>query len=81
MPEIMRTIKRGTIRSQMNLIFSTMRMLSALLDMAAENDMACDTLGSLAEWVWEQAAMLRFDVKQYISAMNDDSPKQDSQAV
>ena len=59
----------------MNLIYSMMRLLAAILDMASESETTRETLNSMAESVWEQAAVLQYDVKKYLSALNDDGNK------
>ena len=73
-------IRKGSIRTQMNLIFSMMRLLATILDLAINSQIACDTLDTTAEGVLEQAAILYRDVKDYISAVSCEEIK-DSDAL
>ena len=70
MSDIQNDISKGNIRTQMNLIFSMMRLLATILNMAQGSQMARDTLDTTAEGIFEQAAILYRDVKDYISAVS-----------
>ena len=69
MSELMNKLTKDSIRSQMNLIFSMMRFLSTIMDMAAENDIVRGTLSDTAEGIFNQAAVLNRDVNEYIAAL------------
>lgn len=71
MSELKNDISKGCIRTQMNLIFAMMRLMATILDMAMNNKIACDTLDSTAEGVFEQAAILFRDIKEYTSAISE----------
>ena len=75
MSEMMNDISKGGIRTQMNLIFAMMRLLATILDMAQNSQIACDTLDSTAEGIFEQAAILFRDVKDYTSAVSSEEIK------
>ena len=75
MSEMMNDISKGGIRTQMNLIFAMMRLLATILDMAQSSQIACDTLDSTAEGIFEQAAILFCDVKDYTSAVSSEEIK------
>ena len=72
MTAFMNDVKKDGIRCEMNLIFSLMRLLSTILDMAPNSEPARSTANSVADRIWEQAAALRFEVDQYITALNDE---------
>ena len=73
MSETMNDISKGSIRTQMNLIYAMMRLLATILDMAQSSQVACDTLDSTAEGIFEQAAILYGDIKNYTSAISCDN--------
>ena len=80
MSEMLNDISKGGIRTQMNLIFAMMRFLATILDMAQNSQVACDTLDSTAEGIFEQAAILYRDIKDYTSAVSCEGTK-DSDAL
>lgn len=80
MSEMQNDISKGNIRTQMNLIFSMMRLLATILNMAQGSEMARETLDSTAEGIFEQAAILYRDVKDYTSAVACEDIK-DSEAL
>ena len=80
MSELQNDISKGSIRTQMNLIFSMMRLLATILNMAHDSQMARDTLDTTAEGIFEQAAILYHDVKDYISVVSCEEIK-DSDAL
>ena len=65
MSDLMNRISKESIRGQMNLLYAMLKFLSTILDLALENPMACDTVNSTAEAVFEQAAVLYRDVSEY----------------
>lgn len=71
MSELMNKVSKDNIRGQLNLIFSMMKFLSTIMDMAADNDMVCITLSNIAEDIFNQAAVLYRDVDEYIAALPD----------
>ena len=71
MSELMNTVSKDNIRSQMNLLFSMMRFLATILDLALDNQMACDTVSITAEGILKQATLLYRDVGTYVAALSD----------
>lgn len=63
-------ISKGGIRTQMNLIFAMMRLLATILNMAKSSQLACDTLDTTAESIFEQAAILYRDIRDYTSSIS-----------
>lgn len=54
----------------MNLVYAMMRLLATILDLAQSSQIACDTLDSTAEGIFEQSAILYRDIKEYTSAVS-----------
>ena len=77
MSETMNKISKDSIRGQMNLLFAMMKFLSTVLDLALENQMACDTINSTAEAVFEQAAVLYRDVSEYTTELSRNTEEGD----
>ena len=71
MSELQNDISKGNIRTQMNLIFALMRLLATILNLAKDNQLACETLERTAESVFEQAAVLFHDIKEYTEAVTE----------
>ena len=71
MPEIVNSLKKCGIRCQMNMVYSLMRLLSSILDMAKESETARTTLTSVAENILNQAAELFNAVGQYASDLTN----------
>ncbi len=71
MSELINDVSKNGIRSQLNLIFSMMRFLATILDMAPENKMVQETVSNIADGVTKQAAILKHDVGEYISTLSD----------
>ena len=69
MSEAKSELSKGNIRCQMNLIFTMMRFLATILNMASDNEMVCETLTSIAKGIVEQADILCNNVDSYISAL------------
>ena len=49
----------------MNLMYSMMKFLAVLLDLAQENPLACETLAITADGLFQQGAELYRDINQY----------------
>ncbi len=73
MSDAMNNISKDNIRSNLNLIYSMMRFLTTILDMAATNKIARDTLVITAEGLLNQAAELYADIGNYATAISDDA--------
>ena len=71
MSELMNDVSKENIRSQMNLIFTMMRFLATVLDLAQNNEMVRSTLNSMSEGVLEQAAVLFRDVGEYVAQLSE----------
>lgn len=71
MSELKDNISKMGIRSQANLIFSMMKLMVTVLDMAQGNKIARDTLSVMAAGVSEQASELQHDVGEYVAALSD----------
>ena len=78
MSELESSIKISTIRGQMNLIFASMKMLTSILELALENQMARDAISTTAESVWAQSVVLHHDVQEYLSALRNEVSKRTS---
>ena len=64
-------VSKGSIRSTMNLLFSMMKFLAVLLDLAQENSLACETLAVTADGMFQQAAELYRDINQYSEMVSE----------
>ena len=65
-------ISKGNIRVTMNLLFSMMKFISALLDLVPDNQMAQETLVGTASSLFEQTAVLFHDISAYAEMEKDD---------
>ena len=72
MSEIRNELSKGNIRCQMNLVFSMMRFLATILNMAPDSETVCETLTSTAKSIVEQADVLCNDVNSYVSALTEE---------
>ena len=77
MSETRNDISKANIRSQLNLIYASMKLLSALLELAMDNALARKTLVSMAESVCEQTAALYRDVVLYATSFADEAEYDD----
>ena len=64
-------VSKGNIRSTMNLLYSMMKFLSVLLDLASENPLACETLAVTADGMFQQAAELYRDIHQFSEKVSE----------
>lgn len=81
MSELMSRISKENIRGKMNLLFTLMKFISMLLDMASDNQMARETLTDTASGLFEQTAVLFHDISAYAEmAAKDDEGFQSSPA-
>ena len=78
MSELESSIKVDSIRGQMNLIFASMKMLTSILELAPENQMAREAISATAESVWAQSAVLHNDVQNYLAALRCEVSKRTS---
>ena len=65
MSELMNKVTKDNLRAEMNLIFSMMRFISMLLDMARDSPDARETLTVTVDGLFERAAVLFRDVNAY----------------
>ena len=65
MSELMNKVSKENIRASLNLLYSMMKFLSMLLDLAQENPTACETLTVTADGLFEQTAVLYRDICSY----------------
>lgn len=70
MSQMKNDASKGNIRVLMNLIFSMMRLLATILDMAQCSEMVRDTIDTTVESIVEQTAILYRDVKEYTSVVS-----------
>ncbi len=73
MSELMNKVSKDSIRAGLNLVYSMMRFLSMIIDMAATSKIARDTLVITAEAILNQAAELYADVGNYANAIANDA--------
>ena len=52
-------------RGELNLLYSMSRLIVSILDAAEDNQIACDTLRTVAESILNQAAFLYGKVSEY----------------
>ena len=71
MSEIRNAVSKMMIRSELNLIYSMSKLIVAILDAAEDNQIAADTLCSVAESLLEQAAYCCGKVAIYIEDLHD----------
>lgn len=65
MSEIRNEISKMTIRGELNLLFTMSKMIVTILDAAEDNQIACDTLRSVSEGIFNQAAYVFGKVNAY----------------
>ena len=65
MSEIRNEISKMNIRGDLNLIFTMSKLVVSILDAAEDNEIACDTLRSVAESILNQAAYVYGKVNTY----------------
>ena len=70
MSEMMNKVSKENIRAGMNLIYTLMKFLSMLLDLAEDTPVACETLTITADGLFEQAAVLYRDLNAYAEAIS-----------
>lgn len=60
------------IRGDLNLIFTMSKLIVSILDAAEDNEIACDTLRSVAESILNQAAYVYGKVNAYAEDLSGD---------
>ncbi len=70
MSEIRNEISKMNIRGDLNLIFTMSKLIVSILDAAEDNEIACDTLRSVAESILNQAAYVYGKVNTYAEDLN-----------
>ena len=65
MTEVRNEISKMNIRGELNLLFTMSKLIVAILDSAEDNEIACNTLRSVAESIFEQSAYLYSKVSLY----------------
>lgn len=70
MSEIRNEISKMNIRGDLNLIFTMSKLIVSILDAAEDNQIACDTLRSVAESILNQAAYVYGKVNTYAEDIN-----------
>ncbi len=73
MSEQMNNVSKDNIRAGLNLVYSMMRFLAMIIDMAATSKIARDTIVTTAEAILNQAAELYSDVGNYATAIANDA--------
>ena len=69
MSEMRNEVSKMNIRAELNLIFSMSKMVVSILDAAEDNQIACDTLRSVAESIMNQAAYVYGKVNTYTEGL------------
>ena len=69
MSEIRNEVLKQSIRGELNLIYSMSKMIVSILDAAADNAIACDTLRSVAGSMLSQVAYLHGKVNDYTEGL------------
>ena len=70
MSEVRNEISKQEIRSELNLLYAMSKMIVTVLDAAADNQIACDTLRSVSESLLNQAAYCCGKVSMYTEKLN-----------
>lgn len=70
MSEIRNEISKMNIRGELNLIYVMSKLIVSILDAAEDNQIACDTLRSVAESILNQAAYVYGKVNTYAEDLN-----------
>ncbi len=72
MSELMNKVSKENIRASLNLLYSMMKFLSMLLDLAADNQAARQTLTDTVSGLFEQSAVLFHDISAYADALSSE---------
>ncbi len=72
MSELMNKISKENIRAGMNLLYSMMKFLSMLLDLAVDSSAARETLTDTACGLFEQTAILFRDINAYAETLSSE---------
>ena len=73
MTKLMDKLSKENIRSSMNLVFTLMKFISMLLELAPDNVTARETLISTADSLFQQTAVLGCELNEYVKAMPVDN--------
>ena len=65
MSEMRNEVSKLCIRGELNLLFTMSKLIVSILDAAEDNEIACDTLRTVAESLLNQAAYLYGKVSIY----------------
>ena len=68
-------ISKDDIRATMNLLYSMMKFISVLLDLAPDNQMAQETLVGTASSLFQETAVLFHDISAYAEMASEDSKR------
>ena len=71
MSEVRNEISKMNIRGEMNLLYAMCKLIVSILDAAPDNAIACDTLRSTAESIFNQAAYLYGKVSEYTEDLHE----------
>ncbi len=69
MSETRNEVSKLCIRGELNLLYSMSKLIVSILDAAQDNEIACDTLLSVAESILNQAAYLYGKVSMYTEGL------------
>ena len=72
MSGLMNNISKDNIRTSLNLLYTMMKFLSMLLDLAVDSQMARETLTDTASGLFEQTAVLFHDISTYAEALSSE---------
>ena len=72
MSELMNKVSKENIRASLNLLYSMMKFLSMLLDLAVDSQAARETLTDTASGLFEQTAVLFHDISAYAEMLSSE---------
>ena len=73
MSDLMNSISKDNIRSEMNMIFTMLKFIATILDMVPDSHVARETLVSTAEGILNQVAELYRDIGIYATNVENSS--------
>lgn len=71
MSELQNKLDKTCIRGQLNLVYSMMKLLATILDLAADNEMARKVLADTANSLFQQNAILTHDICKYTEKLGE----------
>ena len=81
MSEMMNKVSVDNIRTGMNLLYTMMKFIAMLLDLAPENSTARETLMDTASGLFEQTAVLFHDISAYAETLTNEGIQSSSAEI